>query len=114
MARLPVYSTPFIQYTDDTPTYVYDVPEGFTAVIRQISTTQTAGAYNWFCYIRDSPEAPGLTIASGESSGFYNQDQAEGRWVVPGGGQIIINLSEVLSGTSLYVGGYLLEGVLGG
>lgn len=110
MATRAVYSTPFIQYTDATPNDAYQVPPNFTAVIRQISVLQTAGAFSWFVYIGDSSEAVGLKIASGESAGFYNSDAAEGRWVVPENGYITINVSTVLSGLNLYVGGYLLNG----
>lgn len=110
MAARPVYSSPFIQYTSETPNDQYEVPSGFTAVIRQISIAQPDLATGWWVYIQDSPEAPGLTIATGELSGFMNYGAAEGRWVVPEGGIITVNLESLGSTPSCYVGGYLLTG----
>jgi hypothetical protein len=109
-----VYSTPFIEYTPETPNDQYEVPEGYVAVIRQISVTQADLACGWWVYIQNSPEAPGVNIATGELTGFFNYGSAQGRWVCPGGGIITANLQTLGSEPNFYVGGYLLEGTIAG
>jgi hypothetical protein len=104
-----VYSTPFIQYTSATPNNQYEVPLGYVAIVRQITVQQNEGAYSFFAYTQDSPEAPGLVFAADESAGFYNYAAWEGRVVVPGGGIITIETSTVFSSLNSYVGGYLLN-----
>ena len=113
MAR-PVYSVPFIQYSSSTPNLSFEVPAGYTAVVRQISAVQPAGAFALYVYIQDALDAPGIGIWAGESAGFWNYLAAEGRWVVPPGGFITIINEELLSDFNAYVGGYLLTGVFPG
>lgn len=112
MTYSPVYSTPFVQYTPDTPIDSYEVPEGFTAIIRQVSVTQEAGAYSFAVYIQDSAEAPALIVSSGEGTGLYNNARDTGRWVVPAGGIITIAVSALFGSLNMYVGGYLLQNVI--
>jgi len=104
-----VYSVGFVEYTHDTPNASYDVPDGFTAVIRQISGTQEVGTYDLAVIIQNSEAAPGLTIWQQTGIGALTYVAAEGRWVVPGGGIITIDASAVGSTPSFYVGGYLLR-----
>ena len=108
----PVFSQAFIQYTSETPNTRFDVPTGFTAIVRQISCYQDIGAYLLETYIADSDAAPGLTISELEQSGGLNYVQQEGRWVVPGGGYIAISLSPLGTSPQVYVGGYLLRNTL--
>jgi len=108
----PVFSAPFVQYTPAAPNYDYLVPEGFTAVIRQISAAQDAGGWIFFVQIADSEVAPPLTIFVAEQLGVINYVAGTGRWVVPGGGVISTGFTSVGTNPFIYVGGYLLRDTL--
>ena len=108
----PVYSAAFVQYTPSTPNLEYEVPAGFTAVVRQISGVQEVGATAMYVQIRDSVDAPALTIAQDYDYGAYESWIVEGRWVVPENGLITFGASTIGSQLSAYVGGYLLRNVL--
>jgi hypothetical protein len=108
----PVFSAPFVQYTPETPNFSFAVPDGYTAVIRQISCLQNIGGYAFACSISDSLESPELTIAYASGLGEFEVFLQEGRWVVPGGGFIVCALTTVGGSVSIYVGGYLLRNVL--
>lgn len=112
MAYSPVFSAAFIEYTPDTPNLAFDVPDGFTAVIRQISVVQDIGAYNFDCAIANGPGAPYLTIDYAAGIGAFSLHAAQGRWVVPGGGSIIVGVTSLGVHPSIYVGGYLLTNSL--
>lgn len=105
----PVWSSPFIQYTSETPNTQYEVPAGFTAIIRQISGYQSAGGFVMYVIIQDSSAAPGLFIWSGGQAGVANYVGVEGRWVVPEGGIITAEFSELFDSPCMYVGGYLIR-----
>jgi hypothetical protein len=105
----PVYSQPFIQYTTSTPNAQFEVPVGFTAIVRQITVIQNIGAYTATVYIQDSLAAPAITIAQQAGIGVDTIWDQQGRWVCPGGGYITLGLSTVGGSTSAYVGGYLLQ-----
>jgi hypothetical protein len=104
----PVYSAAFIKYTPSTPNLAFLVPDGFTVVIRQISAVQNVGVYALGLYLQDDEAAPLLEAWAGESEGDFNVVFQEGRWVCPAGGLISVQLTEVGSSCSVYVGGYLL------
>lgn len=108
----PVYSAPFIQYTASTPNQSFLVPEGFTAVVRQISVAQEIA--DWYAYvnIQDSEAAPDLTIWLGVAAGAETYVAGEGRWVVPEGGLITLGYGTLGTIPSGYVGGYLLRNQL--
>lgn len=108
----PVFSAPFVQYTPSTPNQSFLVPEGFTAVIRQASCSQNIGGFIFYVYIQDSEAAPALDLIVLAQEGVANYVEAQGRWVVPGGGIITAALSELGSSCSMYVGGYLLRDTL--
>jgi len=104
-----VYSQSFINYTADTPNSSFGVPEGYTAVIRQVSCWQNIGAYDFQCLIQDSAEAPKLVIWGVTDVSVNDSEDVEGRWVVPELGVISIFSSAVGSAPCFYVGGYLLQ-----
>lgn len=108
----PVYSVPFVQSTPGAPNMEFAVPAGFTAVIRQISFVQEVGATAVWVTISDDLEAPELTIAQQYEYGAFIQWQQQGRWVVPGGGYIVLHASTIGSDLSAYIGGYLLRNTL--
>jgi len=104
----PVYSAQFVLYSSSAPNFDYEVPEGYTAVIRQLSGAQDIGGWVAYCQIGNSIDAPGVTIWIAEQAGTVNYVATEGRWVVPGGGLIQTGFSEIGPNPFLYVGGYLL------
>ena len=112
MAYSPVYSAPFVQYTPSTPNLSFAVPAGYTAVVRQISCVQDIGDWELGLVIQDSEAAPTLQVFGTTAIGAPASVQAEGRWVVPGGGIITVELTEIGSACFVYVGGYLLQNVL--
>lgn len=112
MAYSPVYSAAFVEYTESTPNNSFDVPDGFTAVIRYLSCYQEIGAYGLLGYVANSEAAPALIFAANASILSGELYQWAGRVVVPGGGVITIDLSTIGDGVSIYCGGYLLQNVI--
>lgn len=108
MSLRPVYSAAFIEYTSDAPNASFEVPPGYTAVIRQVSAAQNIGGWTFAVVIQNSEIAPELTVYEGAQDGAINYVAQEGRWVCPGGGIISVSLSSLGSSVSVYVGGYLL------
>lgn len=108
----PVYSAAFIEYSAATPNESFDVPAGFTAVIREFTTYDEAGGFITWCYIQNSAAAPGFVVASLQGVGVAQYDHWQGRIVVPGGGIISINASVLGNDGQIYVGGYLIRNVL--
>lgn len=105
----PVYSAQFILYTADTPNNEYIVPDGFTAVIRQISGYQAAGGWILQVNIQNSLIAPPVVIAVLNQEGVVNYVSTEGRWVVPEGGLMEVFFTTIGSTPTVYVGGYLIR-----
>lgn len=107
----PVYSAQFIVYTSETPNETFDVPTGFTAIVREILGTQDIGGYAYNVAIADGPGAEYCVIYLSSTLGVFQGDRAERRVVVPGGGSIKLNISSIGDAPSFYVGGYLLRNV---
>lgn len=105
----PVFSAAFIEYTAEAPNTEFEVPAGFTAVVRYASTFQEVGTYEWFLSIQSSLAAPTLTIYSNTEVGAFVTDKWEGRVVVSEGGIISVASTDYGSSLCIYVGGYLLR-----
>jgi hypothetical protein len=60
----PVFSAAFIQYTSATPNSTFEVPAGFTAVVRQVTAYQDIGGYDLGVFLQDSDIAPTLQFVS--------------------------------------------------
>jgi len=108
----PVFSQAFIEYTPLTPNQTFEVPSGFTAVIRQVSCYQDIGAYVFYVDIQNSSIAPFVTVFAGHQEGDVNYVAGEGRWVCPEGGIITAAVDTLGTQVSMYVGGYLLRNTL--
>lgn len=108
----PVFSSQFILYTDAAPNLSFLVPAGMTAVVRDFSLQTNLGGAVAQVAIQNSEAAPAIVIAQLETVGFPAYDHLEGRWVVPENGLVNLSVSTVDSGTSVYVGGYLLRNTL--
>lgn len=112
MGYSPVYSTAFITYTSSTPNLAFEVPAGFTAVVRQISIYQDVGAFQATLAFQDSDAAPQYYVYVGEQAGLINYLAQEGRWVLGAGGIMTLYLSTIDDSLTCYVGGYLLTNVI--
>jgi hypothetical protein len=107
----PVYSAPFIQYTDSTPNLLFEVPEGFTAVARYGTVNQNFGDYACNFFFKDSEAAPALYFDTAVGIVTGQTHVWAGRVVVPGGGLLGATLSALGTNVSIYLGGYLLRNV---
>lgn len=108
----PVYSAPFINYTPSTPNNAFEVPTGFTAVVRQISVAQEIAISYAYLDFQDSGAAPSYTVWLGEPAGIPTYVAQEGRWVLNEGGIMTLSVVTLGTATSIYVGGYLLRNTL--
>ena len=105
----PVFSVPLIQYGPETPNTQFLVPDGYTAVVRQISGVQNIGGFILWLAIADSEDAPNIIVYGAGQVGDFNTVQQEGRWVAPAGSLITLYFSETGSAFYAYAGGYLLR-----
>jgi len=105
----PVYSAAFILYNQEAPNTTFEVPDGFTAVVRQISGVQNIGGFILWLAIQDSIDAPEVIVYGAGQVGDFNSVQQEGRWVVAAPGIITLYFSETGSSFHAYAGGYLIR-----
>ena len=112
MAYSPVYSAQFINYTDSSPNTLFDVPSGYTAVVRDIGFWCGGGESLIVVYFGNSPLAPEVTIAGTTQFGVNTLYHWSGRCVVPGGGVIGLYQQTLGVGATAYVHGYLLANTI--
>lgn len=105
----PVFSQGFIYYTGDGSPTSFEVPEGFTAVVRQCAATILVGASSVYFRVQESDEAPILTFAVAYEIGALQSWALECRVVCNAGGLITIFDSSEGTPSEVYVGGYLLR-----
>lgn len=108
----PVYSSQFILYSEDTPNTTFDVPEGYTAVIRQLSYAVQASETLFSVSIGDTLSAPPVAIDIRTVTGLLTTEHQQGHWAVPGGGVIYLYVETVGANATVYIGGYLLRNTL--
>ena len=108
MAYSPVYSAQFILYSASSPNEQFQVPAGYTAVVRQISYFVEASASFFSVNVANSSIAPETAIDGRTITGLLTSEHVSGHWVVPGGGFIVLYVQDVGSQPTVYVGGYLL------
>jgi hypothetical protein len=104
----PVYSSPFINWSDAAPNATFEVPSGFTAVVREFDACTVLGDVLIGLYIADSVDASAVYIHYGSVLGAAQSDQWQGRVVVPENGIIGIVGAALGYELGVYVGGYLL------
>lgn len=108
----PVFSQGFLYYTNSTPNQTFDVPLGFTAVVREVIYYCEAGGGLAVTQIATGPGAPYVTISTLTIAGIETVASWTGRAVVPGGGSIYISGESIGLEDTIYVGGYLLRNSL--
>lgn len=107
MARA-VYSSQLISYSATTPNQQFDVPDGFTCIVRDIDAYQNVGAWILTLSYGNSLVAPAITVVALQADGVVNYNQWRGRIVVPAGGFVRIDANVFDTSLGVYVGGYLL------
>lgn len=112
MSYSPVFSQGFIYYTEAAPNNSFGVPEGFTAVLRDVQISCEAGGSLFAIYGDNGAGAPVYTILYLEVLGATQSASWEGRVVIPGGGALSLAQTTLGVGASAYVGGYLLRNTI--
>lgn len=112
MSYSPVFSQGFIYYSSSTPNTEFDVPVGFTAVVREIDVYTEVGGIDANAAVRSSPEAPWVYFAGLDGIAINGSAQWTGRVVVPGGGSIGLGVGQLGVNDTAYCGGYLLRNVV--
>lgn len=107
----PVFSSQFIVNTQDAPNYAFEVPEGFTAVVRDVTIWTEVGAEACTVGFQNSDAAPVCWFVWLQAVGVGTSNLWQGRVVVPGGGTIVLDEGGISYTTAVYVGGYLLRNV---
>ena len=105
MARA-VYSQAFVLYSEDTPNDTFDVPEGFSIVVRQASVVTTIGITVVTINVADGPGAEYIAVAALKTAGAFSDDERQGRWCASEGGSVKIFQQTLGVGAYVYVGGY--------
>jgi hypothetical protein len=107
----PVYSAQFIVSTPTVPASDFEVPAGFTAIVRFWSVSQEITDWLFQLKIQNSSIAPACIVVNENQIGINTYISGDVRVVVPGGGFITYYLSSVGEVPFVYVGGYLLRNV---
>jgi hypothetical protein len=108
----PVFSSQFILYTDETPNTQFAVPEGFTAVVREVDIRIADTLAGVTVGISTDAGAPTIWFTQLTVGVTYASAQWQGRVVCPSPGLIVLSEGSVGTGLTIYVGGYLLRNTL--
>jgi hypothetical protein len=108
----PVFSQGFIYWSDSTPNDAFEVPAGFTAVVRDFTAVTLLGDVLIGMFVQQSASAPSIPIAYSSVLGAAQSYQWQGRVVVDAGGFVTIAGAALGYELGVYVGGYLLRNVL--
>jgi hypothetical protein len=107
----PVYSQGFIYYGAPGDAATFEVPEGFTAILREASIYTLAGGTLFNVYLVGGALSDVVTVASLNILGIAQYGQWQGRVVVPEGTIIGSFIADLGSNPQVYLGGYLLRNV---
>lgn len=108
----PVFSQGFIYYTEDAPNTTFEVPAGFTAVVRDWDLWVEAEAGGFQLEVATGAGAPYVAVDGIVTLAALTAYHFRGRVVVPAGGTILYNQDTLGVGATSYVGGYLLRNTL--
>lgn len=112
MSYSPVYSQPFILYTDATPNTEFLVPAGFTAVLRDVVMFCTLGGAAGNVQIFSPGSGEGIVIAALNFGGVNVTAEWHGRAVALENSTIALAFTGVDTSFTCYAGGYLLRNTL--
>ena len=108
----PVFSAAFVIYTEDTPNDSFEVPSGFTAVIRDFDLSGNLADVGAQLYFKNSEAAPACFFHAETSLVVSSGFQWRGRVVVPSGGICGFTLTSFGTSVCAYMGGYLIRNTL--
>jgi hypothetical protein len=108
MPRSPVYSVPFIEWTNSTPNTEFLVPAGFTAILRDIIFFTAIGDELGSVGYQNAGADTDIRIAVFSAGGVNTTSEWHGRVVVNAGATILLLIGGLSTYSSVYVGGYLL------
>jgi len=112
VAYSPVYSVPLILYAAATPNESFEVPSGFTVVVRDIELYTGVGD-SLLTVALWAPGAPAyINFAALNAVGINSSAQWRGHVALPEGYTVGLDISEIGAGDTAYVGGYLLRNIL--
>lgn len=96
-------------YNSETPNSSFEVPAGFTAVVREIDLYAELGGEGMQAFLQGPGASIGIGFAALQALGANTSVHWEGRVVAPENYLIAFNIAGVGLYSSAYVGGYLLR-----
>lgn len=108
----PVFSVQLILYAASTPNTSFEVPAGYTAVVRDIQAYSEAGGTGVRAFLQSGGDGPPIYFATLNAIGLNVSAQWQGRVVAQAGDLLEIDVAELGAEDTVYVGGYLLRNVL--
>lgn len=112
MAYSPVFSVPLILYSSADPIVEFEVPPGFTAVVREIDIYTEAGGAVVIAALSGPGSGIFINFASVSALGVATSGQWTGRVALPENYILGLDNASLGAGDTVYVGGYLLRNVL--
>lgn len=112
MSYSPVYSQGFLYYTAGTPNTQFEVPQGWTAVVREFDAYDEIGDVAAIMGVALAAGAPFVNIAVLVIAPALTSGHWEGRVVVTEGGIIGLDIVALSTNGTAYVGGYLLRNTI--
>lgn len=112
MSYSPVYSVPFIIYAPGAPNNSFEVPSGYTAVVREFDLYTELGGTQATCQLYNTVAPVYVNFAALLAVGAVTTAQWRGHVAVPGGYIIALNVDGLSTGDSAFVGGYLLQNTI--
>lgn len=109
MAERQIYSQGFVYYVDSSPNTDFEVPAGFTAVVREFDCTVGLASSVFSLNVQQSATAPAIGIVIFHLLGELQSGQWTGRVVVNEGGFISLFQQTLGVDATAYIGGYLLR-----
>jgi hypothetical protein len=108
MSQRAVYSVSLIEYTEATPNTSFEVPMGFTAVVREVDLYAELGEEICSMYIQAPGAEVGIGFMARSATGANTSQQWTGRAVVPENYTINLNVENFGAYSAVLVSGYLL------
>lgn len=108
----PVFSQDFINYNESDGDMAFEVPAGFTAVVRHADFSVEAGGSVFSLTKQNSGAAPTVQFFVATLVGLLEHQQWDGRVVIPEGGILTLYQATLGVAAQVYAGGYLLRNTL--
>jgi hypothetical protein len=109
MGYSPVYSTAFIEHTSTTPNTEFEVPAGFTAILRDVILYTEVGDEDASVGYYTATSGERIVVCALQALAINGTAEWQGRAVVTEGETILLIADGLALYSSVYVGGYLLQ-----